>query len=105
MKLLKTRLYYYCLPNKIKKQVSSYLCDVVEPTTGDMLTIRDPNGDLFAFKKENINLTVFLGCVDATYAIVFEAIGENLNVEEAEKEIQVDSVLFFENMIKVASKG
>jgi hypothetical protein len=104
MKLLKTRIYYYCLPNKIKKQISSYLCEVVEPDTNGMVVFRDPNGDYFSTKKENINLTVFLGSVDASYSIVFENIGEHLNIEEAEKEIQADTALFFKNLIEIATK-
>ncbi|MBF0557801.1 MAG: hypothetical protein HQL08_03365 [Nitrospirae bacterium] len=94
MKLLKTTLYYYCLPTKFKKQVSSYLCETKENNKGTVV-YEDPNGNIFSIDEKDINYTRFLGLVDAEYAIVFSLIGTNLNVEGAEKTICQDSVAFF----------
>lgn len=105
MKLLKTRLYYYVLPDRIKKQVSSYLCETLEEVTkDDMIMFQDSNKDFFSIRKENLNMTAFLGAVDASYAIVFELVGENTNIEEAEKTICADSAVLFESLIEASKR-
>jgi len=102
-KLLKTRLYYYCLPDKFKKQISTYVCDVIFEKDGK-LNYEDTNGNTYAVDKEDIGLTIFLGAVDATYAIVFENVSEDLDIEKAEKTIVEDSALYFDALSKFAKK-
>lgn len=93
MKLLKTTLYYYCLPDRFKKQISTYVCETIEETNKSFI-YKDTNGVEYYVLKEDLNLTIFKGLVDASYSIVFENVSEELDLEKAERTICEDSTMF-----------
>ena len=104
MKLTKTTLYFYSLPNRLKRQIGSYVCEVIEDKDNS-IKYKDSNGKENFIQKEYLNFTTYRGAENNDCSFIFENVNENENMNEVEIIVNNDAVDLFQALVDFAKKG